>query len=527
MSAVDDDGIATTGGAGGLAADLDAMTGAAVVLATVSGDLSELAARLTAAMAEPDLLAAAALDPAGAARVSQDVLTVLGGPAGLPAVAVRLGALATSVHAAARLYACTERAQADLLRHLRDAGAHAAGTAVNVAVSRFSHVTLAATAVVAGGWVAYRGLPLVWNEAELVAVDVALGRFEWGSLDDRYLRLGTHHVVLLHRDVQSAPGAVKGWLAEHPDVAQQGVGGLPAFLDGLTGPLVVPAVLEDGGLGLAWPPDDVTELAGLVTALSAVSPLFARGRVEVERVPAPRAPAPSGPAPGPGVQGALQRLVPSPAAPGRIRVERIERSGRVSWAVYVPPTQVWSFGSGPNPYDGSTNVRSIGGRETAAADAVTVALRSAGAEAGEPVMLAGYSQGGLTAAKLAADDTFRDDFTVTTVLTAGSPVGVFDIPPEVQVLSLEHEADLVPVLDGRPNPAGENWTTVRRDLDDVGPDPATAHQLESYLEAAEAVDASTDDSVVAWRDAADPFLDTTDAEVEVTEWRARRVGDDE
>ena len=69
-------------------------------------------------------------------------------------------------------------------------------------------------------------------------------------------------------------------------------------------------------------------------------------------------------------------------------------------------------------------------------------------------MLTGHSLGGIAAASLAADSGFTSRFHVTSVVTAGSPIARIDVPASVTVLSLEHEQDVVPMLDGRRNDDG-------------------------------------------------------------------------
>src|SRR5699024_12178008 len=75
----------------------------------------------------------------------------------------------------------------------------------------------------------------------------------------------------------------------------------------------------------------------------------------------------------------------------------------------------------------------------------------------------GYSQGGITAGSLAADPAFLADVNVTALMTVGAPISDFPVDSGVDVLSIEHEQDLVPDLDGNENPASDNWSTVTVD----------------------------------------------------------------
>jgi len=55
------------------------------------------------------------------------------------------------------------------------------------------------------------------------------------------------------------------------------------------------------------------------------------------------------------------------------------------------------------------------------------------------------------------------EFSVTHVVTLGSPVRGMAVPPSVQVQSLENAHDIVPHLDAKANPDLPNWTTVSID----------------------------------------------------------------
>lgn len=127
-------------------------------------------------------------------------------------------------------------------------------------------------------------------------------------------------------------------------------------------------------------------------------------------------------------------------------------------------------------------------------------------------MLTGHSQGGITAAALAADADFTREFNVTHVVTGGSPIATFDIPDDVHVLSLGHVQDPVPRLEGRQNPARATWLTVHRDVSDEVEDPMTAHQGRRYRVTGEAVDASDDPSLTQFVEGAAVFL-TGDGQV--------------
>ncbi|WP_209370259.1 hypothetical protein [Brevibacterium renqingii] len=151
---------------------------------------------------------------------------------------------------------------------------------------------------------------------------------------------------------------------------------------------------------------------------------------------------------------------------GQVRIEEIVGAdGTTRYIVYVPATTDWSATSGDNTTDMTTNVQGMAGNDTVMREMVRQAVADAGIGADAEVMLVGYSQGGITAGSLAADPAFLADVNVTALMTVGAPISDFPIGPGVDVLSVEHEQDLVPDLDGNENPATANWSTVTVDYD--------------------------------------------------------------
>ncbi len=193
---------------------------------------------------------------------------------------------------------------------------------------------------------------------------------------------------------------------------------------------------------------------------------------------------------------------------GRVRVVEVARGdGGSAWVVIVPGTQEWSPHPGANPFDVTTDVRAITGDATLAAAGVTSALevargRAGGrSRAGDPVVLVGHSQGGILAAALASDPVFTRRNRVTHVVTSGSPVGLFPVPPSTAVLSVERGDDPVPRLDLSPNPDRPSWVTVRTPSTGPAVD-VRAHRLEGYvttLRVAESAPRGTIDGLDAWQ----------------------------
>lgn len=198
---------------------------------------------------------------------------------------------------------------------------------------------------------------------------------------------------------------------------------------------------------------------------------------------------------------------------GRVRVLEVAGpGGRSSWVVVVPGTQSWDPRAGADPFDVTTDVRAVTGEVTLAAAGVTAALdRARGASPrarpDDPVLLVGHSQGGILAAALASDAGFRRGHHVTHVLTTGAPVGVFALPADVRVLSVEHRDDPVPRLDLTPNAVGGRHLTVR--AGDGAPVDVRRHALEEYertVRAAAGAPPGTVPGLTGWEASAGGFL---------------------
>ncbi|MGZ4613399.1 MAG: hypothetical protein ACXV1K_09560 [Kineosporiaceae bacterium] len=254
-------------------------------------------------------------------------------------------------------------------------------------------------------------------------------------------------------------------------------------------------------------PGTVRQAAGLLLTVRWGSPLLRDSGRVVLATSVRQALPPTGVA---DLMSGIAACYPEPGAEsGTVRVEGVrDADGRRSWVVFIPGTQDWSPLPGGNPFDVTADVASMAGRPSGAGRTVTRSLELAGARPGEPVLLAGHSLGGMIAAGLAADSAFRARFRVTHVVTAGSPVAGYPIPPGVRVLSLEHTDDVVPALDGARNPDRADWVTVSRSISGsaTAADPRLAHGVEGYRATAALVDASGDPSLVAWRAGLGPFL---------------------
>lgn len=163
--------------------------------------------------------------------------------------------------------------------------------------------------------------------------------------------------------------------------------------------------------------------------------------------------------------------------------------------VYLPGTD--DIATLPWTKDGDirdlpTDLRSDAGLPTGYQQGILHAMHQAGIGPHEPVLLVGHSLGGMEAAALASH---AGGFDVTNVVTAGSPTAqVHGFPDGTHVLSLEHQGDLVPMLDGAANPDTVGQVTVT--FADGGTGIVDHHDYGHYLAGAAAVDASRDPSVV-------------------------------
>lgn len=143
-----------------------------------------------------------------------------------------------------------------------------------------------------------------------------------------------------------------------------------------------------------------------------------------------------------------------------IAVQRYRRDdGSPAWLVTIPGTD----GKPDSPFGWPQNVELMSDdpaqrMKADSAMMVLEAMRQAGIGKDDPVALIGHSQGGITAAAIAAD--MSEEYTIEHVVTAGSPVANHPIPPSTWVTSIEIDDELVAALDGAANPATDTWLTV-------------------------------------------------------------------
>lgn len=451
--------IEVSGGAGGMGATFQDLRSFATVLDRAGDDVRTRADDVAKIALDESVVAAALLCPVEAATV---VGAVAGCTAALVTVSAAFEGSAVVLRASVETYVFLDEATQRVMDALAAAGGFALGAVLPFAV--------------VGGI----GIALV-NPLATGAVVLAVARNPDAVLD---------------------PIFANPWITEA--LAKE----LPWIVQGssftLLGP-VLPVLLSGG----RWPsPSYEDALAGLVSAGSHVGALEDSGSFHV--VPADTL----GSTPAESVSdlfGEVTELYRKENT-GQIEITaRKNPDGHTSWIVQIPGTEAWTPFRGDNPFDLSTNVTLMNEQSTVLQAQIAQAMQDAGIQEGDPVMLSGHSQGGIAAAAMASDPQFTAKYDVRSVVTAGAPIATFDIPDGISVLALEHDQDMVPMLDGYENPDRPNWVTVERDLadvPDVDPQPVAAHASDLYARTGSQVDASTDPTIVAWREENARFFDS-------------------
>lgn len=479
--------IEVRGGVGGLSVGLTDLEGSAARLHRVAAEVAEVAARLTLTGIDPALTAAGLLAPLEYLDVERALVPCLGSR-GAAGASADLMATAVATTAAVRTYRAGE--------HAVDALADGIATGVGEWVGRS-----AAPFVVGVGVAAVPAAPLVRSVP--AARDAA-----------HAVSLGLGH-------------GLDEMLFDHPWLVPAAADGLDGLILGLGQGLPVLGLWlawRSGRVGVPYPPGTHQEALGVVLAATRGAALDESGRgLRVRARPTRPGTAPAG------VADLVAADGPT-SGRSRVRVTGIPREdGGWAWVVDVPGTQSFDPRAGANPYDLTSNVLLVAGESTLTMQAVVRALEDARLRVGDagrsPVMLTGHSQGGLTAAALAADPRLRARLGVTHVVTSGAPIAAFDVPDEVSVLSLEHTQDPVPGLEGANNPDRVNWVTVERSVaDDVGPHARStgAHDNAHYTRTAGIIDASDDPSLAAWRAGAAPFIGASGSDAVTTDYDIER-----
>jgi len=171
----------------------------------------------------------------------------------------------------------------------------------------------------------------------------------------------------------------------------------------------------------------------------------------------------------------------------QIRIDRYVEAGKPDrFDVYIAGTVTFDPKTGTQPFDLTSDLNGVGNRPSASYDAVVQAMHEAGVTPSSPVVLNGYSQGGLLAAQVAASGQFD----VHGVVTFGAPSAQVAIPASVPVLTVRNAEDLVPATSGYDTNA--HAVIVERPVFASSPVPSEwavpAHRLSYYQQTAAVVD---------------------------------------
>jgi hypothetical protein len=205
----------------------------------------------------------------------------------------------------------------------------------------------------------------------------------------------------------------------------------------------------------------------------------------------------------------------------QIRIDRYVEPGKPDrFDVYIAGTVTFNPVTASQPFDLSSDLSGVGQQPTASYDAVVQAMHKAGITAQSPVVVNGYSQGGLLASMVAASGKYN----VQGVVTFGAPSSQVRIPASVPVLTVRNTEDLVPATSGYDvNP---NALVVERPVyahQSVPSDWAVpAHRLSNYQQTAAVVDQARSSQVRAVLDPLNQF-GAGATRVDSTLWVATRV----
>ncbi len=194
--------------------------------------------------------------------------------------------------------------------------------------------------------------------------------------------------------------------------------------------------------------------------------------------------------------GFADRAARVPSGRAQVRIDQYSAPGQPDrFEVYLGGTADFSPTSGTEPWDLTSNISALSGEPSGAYRAVADVLNHAGVGAQSPLVVTGYSQGGLVAAQLAASG----DYDVRGLFTLGAPSGQVDVPRDVPWVAVEHTDDLVPALGG--TWARADPVLVRREVFSDGPPPpelaVPAHAAEHYRATAKFIDAANERRLLA------------------------------
>ncbi len=183
----------------------------------------------------------------------------------------------------------------------------------------------------------------------------------------------------------------------------------------------------------------------------------------------------------------------------------VDADGTVRWRVALPSTQEWlsrfnGDQGATNDLDSNLALMMTPSLRSQYERAILEAMKQAGVGADDPVMLVGFSQGGIVAGHMAA---YNSDYNWDAVVVAGAPIDSMPIPSSTTVVSVQHDWDPVPRLDtiiavgtgGYSFGDKPNWTTIHeasplasKGLEGIHYAPAYNQTLQSNIDQVPATD---------------------------------------
>lgn len=312
-----------------------------------------------------------------------------------------------------------------------------------------------------------------------------------------------------------ALGEITGWIAENPRLISNPL--LVALVrvmvsssdEALAGLFGIPPVLHPAGLRpeLFGLPETA---AVLVAGIGGAAVLAKKGYLRESAVRVRPTEYSSRPvAPPSGVGELIDRVPGSAEGDAQIRLERYPGAGAAGaekdrWVLYLGGTIDLGLAPGTEPFDMTSNLYATAGRDAGSLRAAAQALTHAGVAPTDPVLLVGYSQGGLLAAQLERSG----DFTVAGVLTVGAPIGQLAITAPTAAIA--HTEDLVPALGGVERERSPDRILIQRSAFANREVPKNAvlpaHALAEYRATAAMIDGSDEARIRRYRDGIAEFL---------------------
>jgi hypothetical protein len=303
---------------------------------------------------------------------------------------------------------------------------------------------------------------------------------------------------------------------------REGVTDSDEFGEGFLGvPPPIAEVLGADGLGVLG----VGSSAAVITRLGGVLGLLRETEVAVRRTSISSSP--TNERSGEGFSRTLaeraSQFISSDKQPNgeQIRIEKFVQPGHPArYEVYVAGTVSFDPVSASEPFDLTSNVSGVADESPGAYRAVVEAMQQAGITPTSPVVLNGYSQGGLIASLVASSN----DYNVKGLVTFGAPSGQVPVAASIPTLTVRHTEDLVPALGG--NEVNPDAVVVYRTLfDEHDPPtdlPVAGHDFGFYKQTAAIIDRSDNPQLRSVLDPINHFEDGA-TRVTTTAYLAHRI----